>query len=205
MERKTIFTSLNGTRAQVLVVAGLALTLFAPLIPQFRLSRVNSARTAYDNAEALIELEMEEIKREQERQNKQDNVVLASMTYEQRQVESAALQKRQAELQRVADDKREALKKQYDRTQLKRRLLLAQRDAAGMPWHSVIGWIGSLALIIGLLTLTVLSEGMTQKIYLVVLLLVLFSALSGVRVDFLAAGQMGGDGSSIVDGLRRVR
>jgi hypothetical protein len=75
-----------------------------------------------------------------------------------------------------------------------------------MWWHTIVGWIGSLLLIVGLLALTATTAGVTQKIFLVVLLLVLFSALSGVRVDFLAAGQMGGDQSrSFIEALDRNR
>lgn len=206
MEKKTIFGTLDGMPAQILVVAGLALALFAPLIPQFKMAAVSSARSAYDNAEALINLEMEDIKREQESQSKQDSAILASMTFEQRQAQVQQQQNRQAELQRVADEKRKELMKRYDRPALKRNLLMAQRDAAGMRWHMIIGWVGTLALIIGLLTLTVRSEAMAQKIFLIVLLLVLFSALSGIRLDVLAAGQMGGDSSSsFLDGVRSAR
>jgi len=202
--KKSVFEILDGPPAQILVVAGLALVLFAPLIPQFKMGAVNSARSAYDNAEAMIELDMEEVKREQERQAKPPaSGSLTAMTFEQQQVENQQRQAKLAELQRVADEKREALMKRYDRTVLKRNLLVAQRDAAGMRWHLVLGWLGSIALIVGLLTLTVRADGMQQKVFLIVLLIVLFSALSGVRLDFLAAGQMGGDSSgSFVDGMR---
>lgn len=206
MERKTLFQTLEGRPAQILVVIGLALTLLTPLFPRIRYAAVERARSSYDNAEAMIELEMEEIKREQEREAKDNNVVLAGMTWEQQQAATQERQKRAAELQRIADQKRDELKKRYDRTTLKRRLLTAQTSASGMWWHTIIGWIGSLLLIVGLLALTATTAGVTQKIFLVILLLVLFSALSGVRVDFLAAGQMGGDESrSFVEALNRNR
>jgi hypothetical protein len=206
MERKTIFQTLEGRPAQILVVAGLALTLLTPLFPRIRHAAVERARSSYSNAEELIELEMEEIKREQEREGKETNVVLAGMTFEQQQASSQQRQQRAAELQRIADEKREELKKRYDRTKLKRQLLTAQTNASGMWWHGIIGWIGSVLLIIGLLTLTATTAGVTQKVFLVVLLLVLFSELSGVRVDFLAAGQMGGEDSRpFVEALRSNR
>lgn len=157
--KKTIFEILDGRPAQILVVAGLALVLAAPLIPQFKQAAVNSARSAYDNAEAMIELDMEDIKREQERQSKPSTAVnLAAMSFEQQQAESQQRQAKLAELQRVADEKREALMKRYDRTVLKRNLLVAQRDAAGMRWHLLLGWLGTIGLIVGLLTLTVRAE-----------------------------------------------
>jgi hypothetical protein len=192
--------------AQILVVAGLALTLFTPLIPRFRYAAVDSARMQFDNAEAMINLEMEELQKEQERERQQSNLALAGMSWEQQQVHNQEQQKRNAEMQRVAEEKREALQKQYDRTALKRRHLLAQNDAAGMRWHLLVGWLGEFALIVGLLALTATSSGVTQKIFLVVLLVVLFSALSGVRLDFLAAGQMGGQGGpSLLDGVQGRR
>lgn len=202
MKGKNLFEMLEGFPAQVLVIGGLALVLFAPLIPQFKLAAVSSARSAYDNAEAMIELEMEEIRREQEKANKQDDEMMASMTYEQRQTRMEEQRKKQKELERVADEKREELKKRFDRTSLKREMLIAQKNAAGMRWHLVLGWLGRLALIAGLLTLTVRAEGVTQKIYLVVLLIVLFSALTGVQLGFLAAGQMGGgESGSIMEAI----
>ncbi|HUO84084.1 MAG TPA: hypothetical protein VM534_03130, partial [Thermoanaerobaculia bacterium] len=106
----------------------------------------------------------------------------------------------------AADEKRDELKKQYDRTRLKRDLLMAQSDAAGMRWHMAVGWLGRLALLVGLLVLTVRAEGPTQKIYLVILVVVLFSALSGVRLDLLAAGHMGGsEDPSLIDAIRSGR
>jgi hypothetical protein len=110
MERKTLFQTLEGRPAQILVVIGLALTLLTPLFPRIRYAAVERARSSYDNAEAMIELEMEEIKREQEREAKDNNVVLAGMTWEQQQAASQQRQKRTAELQRVADEKRDELK-----------------------------------------------------------------------------------------------
>lgn len=206
MERKTIFQTLEGRPAQMLVVAGLALTLLTPLFPRIRHAAVERARSSYSNAEELIELEMEEIKREQEREGKENNVALAGMTFEQQQASTQQRQQRAAELQRIADEKREELKKRYDRTKLKRQVLTAQNNASGMWWPGIIGWIGSVLLIIGLLTLTATTAGVTQKVFLVVLLLVLFSELSGVRVDFLAAGQMGGEDSrSFVEAMRSNR
>lgn len=124
MQRKTVFEALHRLPAQLLVVDGLARVLVVPVIPRFKVAAVNSARSAYDNAEATSELEMEDIKREQDRQSK--------------------------------------------------------------PAAPV-----NLALVVGLLTLTIRSEGMQQKIFLVVLVFVLFGVLSGVRPDSLAAGRMG--------------
>jgi hypothetical protein len=206
MERKTIFQTLDGRPAQILVVAGLALTLLTPLFPRMRYAAVERARSSFSNAEEMIELEMEEIKREQEREGKENSAALGGMTWEQQQAANQQRQQRTAELQRIADEKREELKKRYDRTKLKRQLLTAQNSASGMWWHTIIGWLGSVLLIVGLLVLTANATGVTQKVFLVVLLLVLFSALSGVRVDFLAAGQMGGEESRpFVDALRNNR
>ena len=206
MERTTIFQALEGRPAQILVIAGLALTLMTPLFPNARYAAVERARSSYTNAEEMVELEMEEIKREQERESKENNVVAPGTSWDQQQAAAQQRQARLTELQRLADEKREELRKRYDRTKLKRQLLAAQTSASGMWWHSVIGWAGSLLLIVGLLVLTATSTGMTQKVFLVILLIVLFSALSGVRIDFLAAGQMGGEQSrSLVDAVRGNR
>ncbi|HUF17538.1 MAG TPA: hypothetical protein VMS12_05790 [Thermoanaerobaculia bacterium] len=206
MERRTIFQTLDGRPAQILVIAGLALVLLTPLIPRFRYAAVESARSASDNAEAMIELEMEEIIREQELEVKKNNEAVAGMPWDQQQASAEARQKRITELQRLAEEKREELRKRFDRAQLKRSYLEAQRNAAGMRWHLLVGWLGNVLLIVGLLALTATASGVTQKVFLIILLLVMFSALSGVRVDFLAAGQMGGDESrSFIESIQPGR
>lgn len=206
MERKTIFQALDGRPAQILVLAGLALTLLTPLIPSARYAAVDRARSSLNNAEEMIKLEMEELEREQERETKESQAALAGMGWEQQQAATQQRQQRVAELQRIADEKREELKKRYDRTKLKRQLLSAQTAASGLWLHGVVDWLGSVLLIVGLLALTATASGLTQKVFLVILLVVLFSALSGVRLDFLAAGQMGGQESrSFVEALRGNR
>lgn len=162
MDRKELLALLNGTPAQALIVLGLALTLLAPILSAFRYAEVDSARARYEMSEGLVELDLRK----------------------HRQQESAfgiSLEK-----------KKEELESAYGTDQLKRALLQAQASAAGMRWHLVIGWLGRLFLLVGLLTLTLLSEGMRQKILLVVLLVVMFSSLSGVNLDFSAQGRMGG-------------
>jgi len=210
MERlaKDLFARLDGTPAHVLIIAGLALTLFAPLIPSFKIAEVVSARVASDQAESLIDLDLEELKRTQEAERKKDKeegerdvgspFTSATLTPEEqvkqqaeRQKREAERQKREADRQKALEQKQEELKKKYDTIGRKRALLDAQTSAAGMRWHLVLAWLGRLMLLVGLLALTIQSEGVRQKVLLVVLLVVMFSALSGVNLDFLARGSLG--------------
>jgi hypothetical protein len=69
---KGLFARLDGTPAHLLIIAGLALRLCAPLIPSFKLAEVAGARVASDQAEALIQLDLEEFKRTQEPEVKKD-------------------------------------------------------------------------------------------------------------------------------------
>jgi len=205
---KEIFARLDGTPAHVLIIAGLALTLLTPLIPNFKLAEVASARVASDQAESLIELDLDELKRAQEAERKkekeqseqEDRARFTSATQppeefqkqqQERQKREAERQKLETERQRALEQKQEELRKQYDTTSRKRALLDAQTSAAGMRWHLVLGWLGSVMLLVGLLTLTIQSEGARQKVLLVILLVVMFSALSGVNLNFLARGSLG--------------
>ena len=200
-----LFAKLDGTPAHVLIIAGLALTLFAPLIPNFKIAGVASARMEADQADALIELDLADLKREQDKERKEElrqaqgnEISFVGLTPEEmqkRQEEArkrdADRQKREEARQKTLEQKQEDLKKKYDNVVLKRAVLAAQSSAAGMHWHLVLSWLGRLALLAGLLVLTIQSEGPRQKVLLVVLLVVMFSSLSGVNLDFLARGNLG--------------
>jgi len=210
MERlaKDLFGRLDGTPAHALIITGLALVLFAPLIPNFKLAEVMSARVAADQAQSLIELDLEELKRTQEADRKKDKeeserdarstISVSTLTPEEQEKQQAERQRREAERQqreterqKALEQKQEELKKKYDTISLRREVLDAQTSAAGMRWHLALGWLGSLMLLVGLLTLTIRSEGARQKVLLVILLVVMFSALSGVNLNFLARGSLG--------------
>jgi hypothetical protein len=205
---KDLFAKLDGTPAHVLIIAGLALVLFAPLIPSFKLAEVSSARSAADQAQSLIDLDLEELRRTQEEERKKDKeeserdarsaFTGATLTpeeqtrqQEERQKREAARQQRETDRQKALEQKQEELKKKYDTISLRREVLDAQASAAGMRWHLVLAWLGRLALLVGLLTLTLRSEGVRQWVLLIVLLVVMFSALSGVNLNFLARGSLG--------------
>src|SRR5206468_1839921 len=100
-------------------------------------------------------------------------------------------QAREQERQKAFEDKKDELKKKYDAVTLKRALLNAQIGASGMHWHHLVGFLGNAMLLIGLLVVTLQSEGVKQKIALVILLVTMFSALSGVNLNFAALGTMG--------------
>ncbi|MGH9801588.1 MAG: hypothetical protein ACRD82_14590, partial [Blastocatellia bacterium] len=104
--------------------------------------------------------------------------------------------KRADERQKVLDQKREELQKQFDIVSRKRDVLTAQASASGMRWPTVLAWLGRLMLLVGLLVLTIQSEGLRQKVVLTVLLVVLFVALSGVNLNFNAQGNLGVPGRS---------
>ncbi|MGH9800644.1 MAG: hypothetical protein ACRD82_09790, partial [Blastocatellia bacterium] len=67
-----LFAKLDGTPAHLLIIAGLALTLFAPLIPAFKFAEVQSSGVALEQVNSLIELDLEEFKRTQDEQRKKD-------------------------------------------------------------------------------------------------------------------------------------
>lgn len=179
-----IFQMLDGAPAQALVVLGLALTLFAPLVPGFKRDRVVSAQVALERAERLTEIELDDFRQAQEREagGAQPD---ASGSFED-------AGRRSEERDRALAAKRDEVRRRYDIPGRRRALIDAQAAAAGSFWYLVLRWIGHLLLILGLLVLTLLSEGARQKILLVVLLVVLFSALSGVNVGFQASGNLGG-------------
>jgi hypothetical protein len=210
--RNDWFSRLNGPIAQILIITGLILVLFAPLIPSFKTARAARAQTEFSQVDTLIEVDLQELVRAQERERKDDqaaaqrdrttpiNYSLGSeevrKQQQQRQAAETAREEREAARQKALEDKTEELKKKYDANARKRTLLDAQMSATGMRWHLLLLFIGNAMLLIGLMVLTLESNGPRQKVLLVILVVVMFSALPGVGISVL--GSLGSPTSSSV-------
>jgi ABC-type multidrug transport system fused ATPase/permease subunit len=200
-----ILLKLNFALAQLVIVAGLVLVLTAPLIPVFKTARVARAQTELNQMDTLVQLELDDLKRSQDRERKEDaeaaerdnstplNYALgAEEVRKQQQQRLANQQKRQereSERRKAFEDKQEELRQKYDANARKRALVEAQVAASGMRWHRVLSVLGYFLLLIGLLAITLESDGMRQKVALIILLVVLLSALSGVSL--VVAGSLG--------------
>ncbi|HLG17937.1 MAG TPA: hypothetical protein VJH03_26075 [Blastocatellia bacterium] len=218
---KGLFAALDGTVAHALIILGLALTLFAPLILNFKGAALAAAQAELDQIKSLKDLDMEEFKKRQDEERKKaPEVIKYKEAQEQYKVttidpllpqevkdslakEQADKDKELQDLKKAVDDKekqreqdmtkfKEDLDSKYDTIEPRRDVLAAETSLAGTRSNLVIGWLGSLMLVLGLLVLTLQSEGVRQKVVLIVLLVVMFSALSGVNLDFVAQGRMGG-------------
>lgn len=207
-KQPSLFGRINGAPAHALIIAGFLFLLVAPLIPSFRAARVARAHQEFTQVDALLELDLEDLKRSQEKERKDevdaaqrdDSVPInyATMTPEaiekqqqERRAREIANQDRERERQKVVDEKQEELKKKYDAHKRKRAWLEAQMAATGMRWHLVLAFLGNAMLLIGLTVVTLESEGTRQKVALVILLVAMFSALSGVSLNFLTLGTLG--------------
>ncbi|HEV7426597.1 MAG TPA: hypothetical protein VGQ46_09535 [Thermoanaerobaculia bacterium] len=208
-----VFSRLNGAPSQALIVVGLVAVFFAPLIPSFKVARVARAQTELSQVDTLTALDLDDLKRAQERERKDDQIAAekdqAPLNYslgpaeiqkqqQERQAREGARESREKERVKALDDKTEELKKKYDSNATRRELIDAQVASSGMRWHLVLSFLGNAMLVIGLLVLTLESVGVRQKIALVILLVVMFSALSGVNVNFLASGGLGDRSASVV-------
>jgi hypothetical protein len=201
-----VFSRLNGAPCQALIVVGLVLVLAAPLIPSFKTARVARAQTELSQIDSLTDVDLDELKRAQDKERRVDqeaaerdrvplNYSLGQVEIQKqlqdRQGRETTRQARERERQRVFEDKKEELRKKYEPNERRRDLIDAQIASSGMSWHLVLSFLGNAMLLVGLLVLTLESVGVRQKIALVILLVVMFSALSGVSVNFLAAGGLG--------------
>ena len=218
---KGLFAMIQGTPAHILIIVGLALTLIAPLILNFKGAALASSQAEFDKMKAQKELDLEEFKRDQgEARKKSPEVIKHKEATEERkpvafdpslslsQMEAQrnreqekdkaiqelkkAVDEKDKEREKALDEKKEGLDKKYDTIAIRREISEAQTAVAGTRSHLVLGWLGRLLLLVGLLVLMLQSEGLRQKVILIVLLVVMFSALSGVNLDFLAQGRMGG-------------
>jgi len=220
MERKQLFASLDGTPSHILIVVGLALALFAPLILNFKVAGLASAQADLDKVKTLRELDLEEFKRQQQEERKNSPEVVnynraleerkpvvmdismpITLRTELQKQEDAnnkklqdlkrAVDEKDRERQKAMDKKQEELDKKYDTIPPRRLVSEEQTAVAGTRSHLMIGWLGRLLLLLGLLVVTLQSEGVRQKVVLIILLVVMFSALSGVNLGFQAQGHLG--------------
>ncbi len=183
MSTKDLFAKLEGTPAQILIVLGLALALFAPVWVRLDNAHVAKAKARLDQAGQIVEIEMDQLRKTQDAERKQMNENPA-VTAEERM-------KKEDDFRKATEAKQTELEKANDTNQLKRGLVNAQAEAAGARWYLLVGWLGRLMLLLGLLALTVTSEGLKQKVILIILLVAMFSSLSGVNLDFASIGHMG--------------
>ena len=220
-DSRGLFATIQGTPAHILIIVGLALTLLAPLILSFKGASLASSQAEFDQMKAQKELDLEEFKRDQGELRKKSSEVIKhkeateerkpvpfdpSLSPEQRDAQQKQEQEKDRAIQelkkavdekdkdreKALNEKKEELEKKYDTIAIKREIAEAQTAVAGTRSHLVLGWLGRLLLLVGLLVLMLQSEGLRQKVILIVLLVVMFSALSGVNLDFLAQGRMGG-------------
>ncbi len=218
---KGLFATLEGMPAHILIILGLALTLLAPLVLNFKGASLAGSQAEFDQLKTQKELDLEEFKRDQADKRKKSPEFTRhkeateqrkpasfdpSMTPEQRdavqkqeqekdkaiQELKTALDEKDKEREKALEAKKEGLDQKYDTIAIRREVTEAQTAMAGTRSHLILGWLGRLLLIVGLLVLMLQSDGLRQKVILIVLLVVMFSALSGVNLDFLAQGRMGG-------------
>lgn len=218
---KGLFGTLEGMPVHILIILGLALTLLAPLILNFKGASLAGSQAEFDQLKMQKELDLEEFKRDQaDRRKKSPEVTKYKEATEERKAASFdpsltpqqhdAVQKQEQEKdkaiqelktaldekdkarEKALEEKKEELDQKYDTIAIRREMAEAQTAVAGTRSHLLLGWLGRLLLIVGLLVLMLQSDGLRQKVILIVLLVVMFSALSGVNLDFLAQGRMGG-------------
>ena len=202
---KATFAKIDGTPAHILVILGLFLMLLSPLIINFKTAGLMRAGAQAEQAEQFIQLDLKELseKHDAERQQDKDAGITTSSEDPQKREDA---QKRETARTKETKDKETELKKKYNAVAAKREFLEAQADFVGMRIHHIATFLGALCLLIGLIVMTVQASGTTQKVLLIILLVVMFSALSGINLNIEGKGNLGGRGDvmrSIMDAMPR--
>ncbi|MCC6524323.1 MAG: hypothetical protein IT373_16815 [Polyangiaceae bacterium] len=164
--KRDLFAILHGTPAYVLLFVGLLLTLFAQVIPGCRAASVAAAEAELGRAEQLIEYD------------------LADFEKKLQPGDEGSLKAKETEKKR--------LEQYYALGELRRDIVDIKATAAGTKAHLYLNWIGRVLLILSLLVLADRSEGGRQKVYLLVLALVLFGTLTGITLDVETKARLGG-------------
>ena len=166
---KATFAKLDGTPAHILVILGLFLMLLSPLITNFFAAGVAKAGAAAEQSDDFMRLDMKEFTDKQDEEKK--NEERSGASFEDRQ-------KHEQDRQKAYDDKQRELKNKYNATATRREFLEATASFVGMRVHYFATFLGALCLLVGLIVMTVQASGTTQKVLLIILLVVMFSALS---------------------------
>jgi Flp pilus assembly protein TadB len=196
---KATFAKLDGTPAHILVILGLFLMLLSPLIMNFKTAGAMQKGAAAEQADEFIQLDLKDLSEKQDVERKQDEKAGSSLSPED-------LSRRQQDRQKAYEDKQRELKQKYNAVAAKREFLEAQADLVGTRIHYIATFLGALCLLIGLIVMTVQATGTTQKVLLIILLVVMFSALSGINLNIEGKGNLGGRGDamrSIIDAMPR--
>lgn len=194
---KATFAKLDGTPAHLLVILGLFLMLLAPLIMNFKTASVMQKGAAAEQSDDFMRLDMKEFTDKQDEDKKKDEG--SGISFEDRQ-------KHEQDRQRDYDNKQKELKNKYNAVATRREFLEAQADLVGSRIHYIATFLGALCLLIGLIVMTVQASGTTQKVLLIILLVVMFSALSGINLNIEGRSNLGGRGDamrSIMDAMPR--
>ncbi len=174
-----LFSSAGGTPANALVILGLFLVLLATMIPDCRTASARATIAEFREAEALVDFELDQFREQQQRQ------VQAAMS------NPGTPAPNSEQLQAAVTQRREQLRNEHEVNDRRRKAIEAGSSVQGMWGHMVINWIGRFLLILGLLMMTLRASGTKQIVLVAVLLVVMFSSLSGVRLDFGAEGRLG--------------
>jgi hypothetical protein len=183
----SIFAKLDGTTAHILVILGLFLMLLSPLITRFRSASVARAGIMAEQTDDLSRLDLQELRDQQEEDRKKDSA--ANLAPEE-------MSNRERTRSTVMEQKQQELKKKYNVTEARRDYLTATADLAGTRTQYIASFLGALCMLIGLLVMTVQSEGTRQKVMLIILLVVMFSALPGISLSLEGKSNLGGSGGA---------
>ncbi len=179
MSAQNLFAKLSGTPAQVLVILGLGLTLFVPAWRHYREVGVSKVQARFDQTLQMVKLDVEDFKKGQfaELKTLDANTALSPQ----------ARQEKVDQMRKAASAKMEELQKTYDDMPLKREWLAAESKAIDTRWPDLAGWIGRVMLLLGLLAMTVQSDGLRQKALLIVLLVALLGSVASMSPDMSLA------------------
>ena len=183
-EPKGLFPLLDGIPTHGMVIVGVIFALLAPIIPQCRNAKLDSAEAEIERATKLRELDLKELKREQEEERRAES--------EKPPEDGSTMREREEKREQALVELEADLDRRYDLDGCRRDLANAKADAAGVRSHLVFHWLGRVLLVLGLLGMTLGSTGTRQKILLAVLLLVLFGSLTGISLDVGARAHLGG-------------
>src|SRR5450432_1069879 len=146
----SIFAKLDGPVAHILIILGLFLMLLSPLITKFRSASVARTGIVAEQTDDMSRLDLQELRDQQEEERKKDSTANLSPD---------DMANREKARSTAMEQKQQELKKKYNVVDARRQYLEATADLAGTRTQYIASFLGSLCLLIGLIVLTIQSEG----------------------------------------------
>lgn len=177
--KRDLFAMLDGIPANIMIVLGLFLLLIGLTVPGCRRAYAESVEAEWRLASALMDHDLTQFREAQENEREAERAAAAANP-----AAPPDIATNEANRQRALATEEQRLERSHEVAAKRRDALEAAASVEGMFAHRIFEWFGRLLLLIGLIVVTSQAQGVRQKVFLVLTVIVLLTSISGIDMDF---------------------